>query len=151
MSQLPNRISHKSHPQTSACFSTKEMRKCTYLHSSNGDADIDNRVLDTVGERKGGVIWETSIETCVCECMLSPFGYVHLFVTQWTACQAPLSLGFSRQEYWSRWCHAFLQGIFLTQGLNPHLLCLLHWQAGSSPLAPTGKSRIETYTLPYVN
>ena len=33
-------------------------------------------------------------------------------------------------------CHAFLQKIFLTQGLNLHLLCLLHWQAGSLPLAP---------------
>ena len=30
-------------------------------------------------------------------------------------------------------CHALLQGIFLTQGSNPHLLCLLHWQAGSLP------------------
>ena len=29
-----------------------------------------------------------------------------------------------------------LQGIFLTQGLN---LCLLHWWAGSLPLAPPGK------------
>ena len=28
-------------------------------------------------------------------------------------------------------CHALLQGIFLTQGENPHLLCLLHWQVGS--------------------
>ena len=27
-------------------------------------------------------------------------------------------------------CHFLLQGIFLTQGLNLHLLCLLHWQAG---------------------
>ena len=27
----------------------------------------------------------------------------------------------------------------LTQGLNPHLLCLLHWQAGSLPLVPPGK------------
>ena len=36
-------------------------------------------------------------------------------------------------------CHAFLQGIFLTQGLNSHLLCLLLWQEGSSPLAPPGK------------
>ena len=26
-------------------------------------------------------------------------------------------------------CHAFLQGIFLTQGSNSHLLRLLHWQA----------------------
>ena len=33
-------------------------------------------------------------------------------------------------------CCTHLQGIFLTQGLNPRLLCLLHWQAGSFPLAP---------------
>ena len=38
-------------------------------------------------------------------------------------------------------CHALLQGIFPTQGLNPHLLCLLHWQADSFPLAPPGKPR----------
>jgi len=41
-----------------------------------------------------------------------------LFVTPWTvASQASLSTGFSRQEYWVG-CSAFLQGIFLTQGLN---------------------------------
>ena len=33
-------------------------------------------------------------------------------------------------------CHALLQWIFLTQGLNPHLLGLLHWQMGSLPLVP---------------
>ena len=32
-------------------------------------------------------------------------------------------------------CHAFLQGIFLTQGLNLHLLSLLQWQMGSLPVA----------------
>ena len=36
-------------------------------------------------------------------------------------------------------CHALLQGIFLTQGLNPGLLCLLQWQVGSLPPAPRGK------------
>ena len=36
-------------------------------------------------------------------------------------------------------CHALFQGIFLTQGSNPHLLCLLHWQSGSLPLVPPGK------------
>ena len=36
-------------------------------------------------------------------------------------------------------CHALLQGIFPTQGSNPHLLCLLCWQAGSFPLVPPGK------------
>ena len=51
-----------------------------------------------------------------------------LFVTPWTvARQAPLSMEFSRQEYWSR-CHFLLQGIFLTQGLN---LRLLRWWADS--------------------
>ena len=34
--------------------------------------------------------------------MLSRFSRVQLFVTPWTvALQAPLSMGFSRQEYWS--------------------------------------------------
>ena len=36
-------------------------------------------------------------------------------------------------------CHFLLQGIFPTQGLNLHLLCLLHWQACSLSLAPPGK------------
>ena len=36
-------------------------------------------------------------------------------------------------------CHALLQGIFPTQGLNLSLLCLLVWQAGSLPLVPPGK------------
>ena len=36
-------------------------------------------------------------------------------------------------------CHALLQGIFPTQGLNPCLLSLLHWQAGSLSLVPPGK------------
>ena len=57
-------------------------------------------------------------------------------VTLWAvACQAVLSTGFSRQEYWSG-CHALLHPILSTQGWNLHLLHLLHWQAGSLPLAP---------------
>ena len=35
-------------------------------------------------------------------CVPSHFSYVQLFETLWTiAHQAPLSMGFSRQEYWS--------------------------------------------------
>ncbi|XDA73831.1 hypothetical protein R6Z07F_004056 [Ovis aries] len=44
---------------------------------------------------------------------------------------------FSRQEYWSG---LPFQVIFPTQGLNPHLLCLLHWQVDSLPLC-----HMETY------
>ena len=39
-------------------------------------------------------------------------------------------MGFPRQEYW-RSCHLLLQGIFLTQGLNLCLQCLLRWQVDS--------------------
>ena len=39
-------------------------------------------------------------------------------------------------------CHALLQGIFLTQGSNLHLLHLLHWQAGSLALVPPGKPKL---------
>ena len=47
---------------------------------------------------------------------------VQLFVTPWTvAHQAPLSMEFSRQEYW-RGCHSLLKGIFPTQGWKPGLL-----------------------------
>ena len=36
-------------------------------------------------------------------------------------------------------CRALFQGLFPTQGLNPRLLCLPHWQTGSLPLAPPWK------------
>ena len=42
-------------------------------------------------------------------------------------------------------CHTLLQGIFPTQGSNLHLLCLLHWQARSLPLAPPGKPHKLSY------
>ena len=38
----------------------------------------------------------------LCMCVLSGFSNVQLCVTLWTiACQAPLSMGFSRQESWN--------------------------------------------------
>ena len=39
---------------------------------------------------------------CVCVCVCESLSCVQLFATPWTvACQAPLSMGFSRQGYWS--------------------------------------------------
>ena len=63
---------------------------------------------------------------------------VRLFVTPWTiVLQAPLPMGFSKQEYWSG-LYFLLQGVFLTQGLNPHCLHLLCWQVDSLPLSQLG-------------
>ena len=72
---------------------------------------------------------------CVCAQSLS---CVWLFATLWTiAHQAPLSFGFSRQEYGkSVSCHFLLNGIFPTQGSNSYLLYhLLHWQVDSFSLS----------------
>ena len=61
------------------------------------------------------------------------------FVTPWTiARQAPLSVGFSRQEHCSG-LPFLLQGIFPSQGSNLCLLCPLHWQQDSLPPVPPGK------------
>ena len=72
-------------------------------------------------------------------CVLNRFGHVRLFVALWTvACQAPLSVGFSRQEYWNGFpCSP--QGALPNPGIEPHLLHLLQWQAGSLSLVPPGK------------
>ena len=72
---------------------------------------------------------------------LSRFSRFQLFMTLWTvAHQVPLSLRFSSKNT-GVGCHILLQGIFLTQGSNPSPL---HWQAGSLPLAPPGKT---VYTI----
>ena len=58
-----------------------------------------------------------------------------LLQAPWTAAhQAPLSMGFSRLEYWSG-LPCPLPGDLP----NPCLLCILHWQLGSLPLALPGK------------
>ena len=32
------------------------------------DTDVQNRLLDSVGEGEGGMIWENGIETCILSC-----------------------------------------------------------------------------------
>ena len=32
------------------------------------DTDVKNRLLDSVGEGEGGMIWENGIETCILSC-----------------------------------------------------------------------------------
>ena len=63
---------------------------------------------------------------CVCGQLLS---CVQHFATPWTvAHQAPLSMGYPRQEYWS--------GLpFPSLGIKPMSLVAPDWQAGSLPLS----------------
>ena len=61
---------------------------------------------------------------------------IRLFATPWiVAYQALPSMGFSRQEYWSR-LQCPLPGDLPDPESSPCLLHLLHGQVGSLPLAP---------------
>ena len=77
-------------------------------------------------------------------CALSCFSHVQLSAILWTvACWTPLSMGFSRQEYYSG-LPCPLPGNLPNPGIELHPLCLLHWQEGSLSLAPPGKPLIGT-------
>ena len=70
--------------------------------------------------------------TCCAMCMLNRFSCIQLSVTLWIVQPARLLCPWdSPGKNIGVGCHAFLQGICPTQGLNPCLLRLLHWQAGS--------------------
>ena len=93
--------------------------------------------------KKTRMVFPLWILLLVCQvraCMLNSFSHVQLFGTLWTvAHQAPLSLGFSRQEYWSGLPFPSPvdlpnPGIKLTS-----LLRLLRWQVESLTLSPPGK------------
>ena len=71
-------------------------------------------------------------------CVLSCFSNVQLFVTPGTvAHQAPLSMGFSRQEYWSGLPHP-PPGDLPNPGIKPLSPTTPALQADSSPLRQQG-------------
>ena len=71
--------------------------------------------------------------------VLIRFSHIQPFATLWTiACLAPLSMGFSRQEYWSG-SPCPLPADLPEPGTEPKSLNLLHWQVDSLPLVPPGK------------
>ena len=71
---------------------------------------------------------------CVCVCT----GHFRVFATLTVPCQAPPSMGFPRQEPWSRLPFSS-PGDFPNPGTEPTLLYLLHWQVDSLPLVLPGK------------
>ena len=76
--------------------------------------------------------WEEAMD----KCPLPVTGMLFWTLTH----QAPLSMGFSRREYWYGFsCPP--PGDLSKPGMEPCLLCLLYWQAGSLPLAPPGEAQ----------
>ena len=81
----------------------------------------------------------------VCACVLSHFSHVQLLVTLWTeAHQVPLSMGFSRQEYWSGLpCPPPVDAhLSRPPGIKFMLPVYPDLQVDSSPTEPPGKPNI---------
>ena len=74
------------------------------------------------------------VPVCLMRCVLRHFSRVLLFVTLWTlAHQGPLSMGFSRQEYWSGLaCPP--SGHLPNPGIKPssHVSCSARWSFTNS-------------------
>ena len=88
-------------------------------------------------------VWELCSQPCKCSKSLK----LCLTLSNPMDCSPPVSSfhGDSPGKNIGVVCHALFQGIFPTQGSNSHLLCLLHWQVGSLPLAPPGKPCNQPY------
>ena len=82
-----------------------------------------------------GLQWTLLLQCCACAQVLS-CSAVSDSATQWTEPTRLLSAWDFPGKNTGVGCHFVLQGLFLTQGSNPHLLCLLHWQADYLPLCP---------------
>ena len=106
----------------------KEERRMLWYNGKSMTLDVRNSIFYSL-ILTCCIIYKIS-QSAAC-CLLSRFSHVLLFATPGTvAHQALLSRGFS-SKHTGVGCYFLLQGIFPTQGLNPHFLCLLLWQAGS--------------------
>ena len=130
----------KDHEPSSASYGTIEAgkvislwRECSLANTRFGARESDFRLLTSRNVRE-----KMSTVLTHCACKLNHFSCVQLFATPedptrflcpWDSPGKNTGVG----------CHDLLQGISLTQGLNPHLLCLLHRQVSSLPLVPPGK------------
>ena len=96
-----------------------------YGWGNEDNGDLPQKILNIVLKWRLKVKWSCSVVSD----SLQP--------TPWNAaCQAPLSMGFSWQQYWSGF-HVLLQGIFPTQGSNPGVP---HCRQMLLPSEPPGKS-----------
>ena len=86
----------------------------TLLHCS-----IFNKPWTPPPKKKHLIILSSGVFACVHVCMLSRFSWVWFFATLWTiAHQAPLSMGFSKQQYW-RGLPCPPPGVFPSPGIEP--------------------------------
>ena len=94
----------------------------------------------TINNYLDGLDWVSPVEKCCC-CLVTK---LCLTLCDLVDGSPPASSvrGISPGSNTGLSCYFLLQGIFLTQRSNPHLLCLSHWQVESLPLSHLGSPRL---------
>ena len=117
------------------------LTKCQILLKCAG-TQFSSWKKDVLSPQSGSIILERTLRTSVdalvewfSVVVVESLSHVWLSATPWTvASQAVCPWDFPGKNT-GVGCHSLLQGIFLDQGSNPHLL---HWQAGSLSLSHQG-------------
>ena len=129
---MPNKIKHIRHSLREQLVSKNWDEARTGEKCSQSMMQVWSQVKEGDGKAShSAVYFSRKLDDCLCVCALS---LSRADSVTSAACQLPLSMGFSRQEYLSVSRHSFLLEIFWTQGLNPGLLhyrwilCLLNHQ-----------------------
>ena len=111
---------------SSSSSSKKEKKPTSFIIKYKISKSARGKKKIPLGRGPDGFIRELVLSntqrTCMHACILSPFSRVQLSrrLCPWDSADKTTGVG----------CHAVLQESFPTQGSNPCLLCLLHWQAG---------------------
>ena len=75
------------------------------FYTKNSDSNLnitERREIGSIASRLQSELSFLLIPSALCACMLRHFSHAWHFATLWTvAHQAPLSMGFSKQDYWS--------------------------------------------------
>ena len=111
---------------------------CLQPFPASGSFPLSQFSLETKPWNKAH--WNKALRYIIVCVLPSHFSHIQLLVTSWIlAHQVPLWVGFSRQQYWSRF-----HRVFLTQGSKLSLLCLLHC---SLPLASPGEPLPQSHLI----
>ena len=106
-----------------------QLRETESHQEMEGEPRNGSQVMGTTAELLLGLIPACCVLSCsVIPVLFDPIDYTTRLLCPWHVPGKNTGVG----------CHFLLQGIFLTQGLNPFLL---HWQVDSFTTRATGKPR----------
>ena len=95
-----------------------------YMWDSKRDTDVKNRLLDSVGEDEGGMIWEDSIESCI-------LPYVKQMTSPCSKHETALKAGALGQARGMGWEGGGSGGSEWGTHVHPWLIHLSEWQKPS--------------------